>query len=154
MSKSNGNKSLAKFITRLGGAIFIVLATFNPTGYSYIHWIINTGSERLVLKLAVGLALFMVYYALFSITLAAFRRTGLIVGLLASLLFATEIVVLITPRSLRHTVSGSLLIGEYVLLLSLAVVIAFGVSWSSFIERLTGQQQKRYVAGPPTPPAR
>lgn len=154
MSKSNGKKSLAKFIARLGGAIFVVLATFNPTGYSYIHWIINTGSDRLVLKLAIGLALFMLYYALLSITLAAFRRTGLIVGSLAALLFATEIVVLITPRSLRHTVSGSLLIGEYVLLLSLAVVIAFGVSWSAFIERLTGQQQKRYVAGPPTTPVR
>jgi hypothetical protein len=45
------------------------------------------------------------------------------------------------------------LVSEYVMLLAFALLLAFGVSWSAWIERLTGQQQKRYVAGPPTPPA-
>jgi hypothetical protein len=35
--------------------------------------------------------------------------------------------------------------GQYVVLFSIAVIVSFGTSWSSLIERLTGQLQKRYV---------
>jgi Family of unknown function (DUF6524) len=148
------SKFFAKFVARLAAAILIVFSTFNPTGYSYVHWVLNADGDHPVLKLMFGLALFMLYYALLSITLGAFRRTGMMVGTIASVLFATKMVLLATPQSLYQSWNGNLLIGEYVMLLSFAIVLAVGVSWSAFMERLTGQQQKRYVARPPATPVR
>ena len=136
---------MAYFLARLFLSLFLVLSTYNPSGYSYVAWVAGAGPGPLSLKLTVGLALAILFYAVLRIVLGALRRSGLIFGGLAALLFVTEIVYLtVAPedyRSLRFV----LLLAQYVVLSAFALVIAFGVSWSSLIERLTGQLQKRYV---------
>ena len=133
--------------------MLLVFSTLNPTGYSLVHWLIATGISHLTVKLAIGLALIMLYYMLIRMTLATFRRAGVIAAGLVSVLLTVELVVVVAPRSLFQSWEGYRLLGEYVLLSSFALTMAFGASWSNLIERLTGQQQKRYVGGPPTTPA-
>lgn len=132
------------FFARLLLSLFLVLATYNPSGYSYVHWA-TEGDGPLSLKVTLGLALAILYYAVLRIVYGALRRSGMVFGGLAALLFATEFVSLTAAAKSYRSLGFTLLLAQYVLLLAIALVIAFGVSWSSLIERLTGQLQKRYV---------
>jgi hypothetical protein len=131
-------------VVRLLFSLALVFATYNPTGYSFYHWLIDAGAGPLSLKLLATLSLAMVYYAAFRIVLAAFRGSGVIVAGLVVLLCVIELALLIPgpkARSWQVYVEA----GQYVVLLAIAIIVSFGISWSSLIERLTGQLQKRYV---------
>jgi Family of unknown function (DUF6524) len=129
---------------RLLFSLALVFVTYNPTGYSFYHWLSDAGSGPLSLKLLTALSLAMVYYAAFRIVLAAFRGSGIIVAALLVVLCVIELALLVPqPResSWQVYVEGA----QYVVLLAIAIIVSFGISWSSLIERLTGQLQKRYV---------
>ena len=129
---------LVRFLLSLG----FVFATYNPTGYSIFHWITDVGAGVLSLKAVVGLAIAMIYYAIFRVVFAAFRRSGLIVaGLVAGLL----VVSIVAPRRSEPFWDFNILLGQYVILCAVAIVVSLGISWSHLIEQLTGQLQKRYV---------
>ena len=135
---------LSGLMSRLLFSLLVVFATYNPSGYSFYHWLIGVSDAFVSLKIVVSLLVAILYYAMFRILYAAFRLSGLIAASLAALLFSF---VLIT-NSLSHG-SGSawpfyFLLAQYVVLLSLAIVLAFGLSWSNLIQQLTGQLQKRY----------
>lgn len=38
-------------------AMFIVFATFNPSGYSYVHWVLSDNKEPWSLKILTGIVL-------------------------------------------------------------------------------------------------
>jgi type IV secretory pathway VirB2 component (pilin) len=136
---------LTSFVMRLVCSLLLVFSTYNPTGYSYYHWLTGGTAAPVALKVVVGIGLVLVYGIVLTVMFAAFRGAGLIVGGLAALLFSAELVLVV--MSVEHDTSWRswLLLGQYSVLLAIALVIAFGVSWSHLIERLTGQQQKRYV---------
>ena len=54
-----------------------------------------------------------------------------------------EIVIILMPREVAWHAWA--LLAQYIVLLAAVLVIGFGTSWSYAIERLTGQQQKRYM---------
>jgi type IV secretory pathway VirB2 component (pilin) len=136
---------LTSFVMRLVCSLLLVFSTYNPTGYSYYHWLTGGTAAPVALKVVVGIGLVLVYGIVLTVMFAAFRGAGLIVGGLAALLFSAELVLVV--MSVEHDTSWRswLLLGQYSVLLAIALVIAFGVSWSHLVERLTGQQQKRYV---------
>jgi hypothetical protein len=136
---------LAFVFARFLFSLALVLATYNPTGYSFYHWIIDFGDGLLSLKVVVALILAMIYYMLFRVVFAAFRRSGMIVGGLAGVLFATELARVVAAQQSQHSWHFYFLLGQYVTLCAVAIVLSFGVSWSHLMERLTGQLQKRYV---------
>jgi hypothetical protein len=136
---------LAFVFARFLCALALVLATYNPTGYSFYHWIIALGEGLLSLKVVVAMTLAMIYYMLFRVVFAAFRRSGMIVGGLAGVLFATELARVAATGHSQHTWHFYFLLGQYVTLCAVAIVLSIGVSWSHLMERLTGQLQKRYV---------
>jgi hypothetical protein len=136
---------LGSFVMRLLASLLLVFSTYNPTGYSYYHWLMNGSLSPVALKVFVGIGLALAYGVVLTVTFAAFRRAGLIVGGLAALLFSIELAILLVPIQRGASWQSWLVLGQYSILFALAVVIAFGVSWSHLIERLTGQQQKRYV---------
>ena len=49
------------FVIRWIMAMFLVLATFNPSGYSYFHWITDLDDGDWVLKLLIGVVLVILY---------------------------------------------------------------------------------------------
>ena len=136
---------LAFVFARFLFSLALVLATYNPTGYSFYHWITDFGEGVLSLKVVVALTLAMIYYMLFRVVFAAFRRSGMIVGGLAGVLFATELARIVATGPLQHSWDFYFLLGQYVTLCAVAIILSLGVSWSHLMERLTGQLQKRYV---------
>jgi hypothetical protein len=136
---------LAFVLARFLFSLALVFSTYNPTGYSFYHWITDIGAGLPSLKVIVALTLVMIYYAIFRVVFAAFRRSGLIVAGLAAVLFASEVASVVATRRLQHSWHFYFLLSQYVTLCAVAIVLSFGVSWSHLIERLTGQLQKRYV---------
>jgi hypothetical protein len=136
---------LGSFVMRLLGSLLLVFSTYNPTGYSYYHWVMNGSLAPVALKVFIGIGLVLVYGVVLTVMFAAFRRAGLIVAGLAALLFSIELAIVVVPIQRGASWQSWVVLGQYGVLSALAVVIAFGVSWSHLIERLTGQQQKRYV---------
>jgi hypothetical protein len=136
---------LAFVFARFLFSLALVFSTYNPTGYSFYHWIADIGAGLPSLKVIVALALLMIYYAIFRVVFAAFRRSGLLVAGLAGLLFASEVASLVASHRPHHPWHFYFLLSQYVTLCAVAIVLSFGVSWSHLIERLTGQLQKRYV---------
>ena len=49
------------FLIRWISAMFLVLATFNPSGYSYYDWLTNLENDDWILKLLVGVVLAILY---------------------------------------------------------------------------------------------
>jgi hypothetical protein len=133
------------FLVRFLLSLLLVFSTYNPTGYSFYHWVTDIGEGLLSVKAIVALALAMIYYAIFRVVFAAFRRSGLIVAGLAAVLFIEGLLSIVVPQGSRPFWHFNILFGQYVILCVVAIVIAFGVSWSHLIEQLTGQLQKRYV---------
>lgn len=142
---ANSSLPLAFFFARLLFSLALVFATYNPTGYSFYHWITDIGAGLSSLKVIVALALVMIYYTIFRVVFAALRRSGLIVAGLAAFLFASELASVIVPRRSQPSWHFYFLLSQYVTLCAVAIVVSFGVSWSHLIEQLTGQLQKRYV---------
>lgn len=136
---------LSSFVLRLLGSLLLVFSTYNPTGYSYYHWMTSGSLSPIALKIVVGIGLVLVYGVVVTVMFAALRGAGLIAGGLAALLFSIELAMVVVPARHGASLESWIVIGEYSVLIALAVVIAFGISWSHLIERLTGQQQKRYV---------
>jgi hypothetical protein len=134
------------FIVRFLFSLALVFSTYNPTGYSAYHWISDIGEGPFSLKALVALAFAMIYYAVFRVVFAAFRRSGLVVAGLAVVLFFGALGSLVEPRRPQpgwHL--NILLLLQYGILCAVAIVVSVGVSWSHLIEQLTGQLQKRYV---------
>jgi hypothetical protein len=136
--------SLSSLAVRLLISLALVFATYNPTGYSVVHWLIDGGSGPLSLKVLATLALVMTYFAVTRIVLAAFRPSGLIVAALVVVLCGIELA-LLSPAEAPKPWRLYVVLGQYAVLGAIAIILSFGVSWSSLIERLTGQLQKRYV---------
>ena len=77
MAQSLESFGFQGFVARWLMAMFLVLATYNPSGYSYVGWITQLSSGDWILKLLVGLVL-AILYATFG--LATQRSLGRIVG--------------------------------------------------------------------------
>jgi uncharacterized protein DUF6524 len=144
---TNDPLRLAFILARFLFTLALVFATYNPTGYSFYHWITDFGPGLLSLKVIVGLTLVMIYYAIFRVVFAAFRRSGLIIGGLVVVLSAVALASVFAAPQSQHSWHFYVVASQYGALCAVAIVLSLGISWSHLIERLTGQLQKRYVRG-------
>ena len=128
------------FVSRWLLAMFIVLVTYNPSGYSYFHWIFEGSGGNWLGKGLVGLALGITYVTFF---LAALRSLG-IFGMLvwAGLFVAIEwfLIQFFQPLTTGTVVTMALIV--------LASVLGIGVSWSYIRARLSGQLDTNDVTLP------
>jgi hypothetical protein len=128
------------FILRWIAAVFVVFATYNPTGYSYYHWLLLEAENWLPLKVLAGLMLGTSYLVAVRISRIALGNSGFVTALLAALLFSFGLVSLVSPGTrFAETV-------RYLHLISIATAIAVGMSWSHIKHRVTGQRTARYVS--------
>ena len=124
---------LGSFGVRWVVAVVLVFATFNPTRFSYYHWISGLTGEDLPLKVLAGLVLLIGFVIYFR---AAWRSLGPLGMLLAASLFAALVWVLVYYGLL--SIEQKTLM-TYLSLLLLATVMALGLSWSHVRRRLSGQ---------------
>jgi len=110
-----------------------VLATFNPSGVSYYHWL--TGGEPGIsaFQVVVGLLLLSgwVLYAR-----AAFQSLGR-GGLLLTAAVLAACVWLLSDAGWVDVHKGKVL--AWIVLVAVGLMLGFGLSWSILRRRLTGQ---------------
>jgi hypothetical protein len=127
------------FVARWLAALFLVFATYNPSGYSYCDWVADIGGGHWVLKAFVTLML-VIAYATFI--LATLRSIGLL-GMATWALFFGSVVWLMINVGIIQTLSGRMFVT--IALIISATIFAVGVSWSYIRLRLSGQADTNNV---------
>lgn len=119
------------FVSRWLLAMFIVLATYNPSGYSYFHWIVEGSSEHWLGKTLVGFAIAIAYATFFLASRRSLGGFGMLVW--GALFTAIEwfLVRFFEPLTTETVVTMALIV--------VASVLGIGVSWSYVRVRLSGQ---------------
>ena len=120
------------FLLRWIVALAAVLATFNPTPYSYYRWVI-AGSEQLPLKVLAGVCLLI----LFVIYLRAMLRSLGLLGVVLACAFLAACIWALIDFGLLAVDSPDAL--AWVALVAIATVMAVGLSWSHVRRRVSGQ---------------
>lgn len=125
--------NFSSFMIRWVLALVLVFATYNPSGYSWYHWL--QGAENklnpMIALAAVALIIGWVIYLR-----ATTRSLGVIGTVLAVAFFGTLVWALVYYNliSLENT---TLL--TYIVLVILSAVMGIGLSWSHIRRRLSGQ---------------
>ena len=121
------------FIARWGFAAALVFGTYNPSGYSYIGWLMSESGTFGPVLAILGLVLLIAWIIYLRATLLSIGWLGVSLG---AALFAAIIWLLVDIGWLSINSTG--VIG-YLALLLLSIILATGMSWSHIRRRLTGQ---------------
>ncbi len=123
------------FVWRLLFSLVLVLATYNPSGTSYYHWVSGafSGDGVGALHVFVGLLLLVGWSILWVATWRSLDTFG--VALTAAVIAA--LVWLLIDFGLLSPDSSSAI--GWIILISLSLLLSIGLSWSHIWRRLTGQ---------------
>jgi hypothetical protein len=111
--------------------LFLVFAVYNPSGRSYVHWVLD-GFDWFWAKLMVGGVLVATFVMLWRTTRGVIGHAGIALVLVVSLA-ASMTLARLTGHALFDGVSPVVW-----LLASLAAVFTVGLSWSPLHHRLAG----------------
>ena len=120
------------FLWRFLASLVLVHATYNPSGYSFFHWVAKTdglGPEHFV----VGIVLAIGWVILFTAAKRSLDTLGLILGIL----LLAGLVWLLIDFGLLSLSSVSTV--TWMILICLSALLAVGLCWSHIWRRLTGQ---------------
>ncbi len=124
--------SLSGTVVRIALALALVLATFNPSGYSLAHWVaappvaFTPGKALALLVLAIG------WLVCLRTAFIALGKGGLLLGVG---LFATLVWLLVDRDVLSLNGPGIVWVG----LIVVGVLLGVGLSWSLIRAKATGQ---------------
>ena len=125
--------SITGFIWRVVFAIALVLATFNPTGHSYFHWVRGDIPSFKPTQAVFGIVLLVLWIFLWRSMMQAIGVLGL---LLMAALTASLVWLFVSWGWLDMTDSTTMV---WVALIALGFILGAGMSWSIIRQRLTGQ---------------
>ena len=114
-------------------ALLLVLLSYNPTGYSYFHWLHNNMHSLTPYLAIAGLVLIIGWVVYLR---ATFNSMGFIGVVLACALFACFIWLLIYWKMLDTTNTSGI---AWAIEILLALLLAIGMCWSFFSRRISGQ---------------
>lgn len=110
----------------------IILATYNPSGRSYYHWV-TTADVEISLKISLGLFLF-------ALNLIFIRLTFRAMGYYGVLLLTTVITsIAITLPRMGWVSLDTWPLYQFYILIFFSIAVTLGVSWSALRTRLSGQ---------------
>jgi hypothetical protein len=121
------------FLLRLVAALVLMLAKFNPSGYSYAHWVAEVFPKVNAEQAVVGVLL-LIGWVVFGV--ATLRSIGRIGVLLIAGLFAALTWLIVSLGWLSWQQKGAI---GWIALIALAVTLAMGLSWQFINRKLTGQ---------------
>lgn len=124
---------LTGFLIRVAFAIFLVLITFNPSGWSYFHWVKEGWDENLALKALAGIALVIAFGICGRATYRSIKVTGVV---LVALLLAAIAWVIYDFGLLNVKDPGVL---QWLVLLAIGLILGIGLSWSIIRRKISGQ---------------
>ncbi len=121
------------FLLRWVFALVLVFASYNPSGYSYYHWVGAGLQDMLPAKIFLGVVLLIGWVIYFR---AAWNSLGVIGLILASAFFGTLIWMIISWGVIPADSPAMI---TYIAEVALSAVLATGMSWSHIRRRLSGQ---------------
>ena len=133
---------------RFVAALLLVYLTFNPTGFSWFHWTIKPMIDMPTaalgtlnpLKVLAGIALAACWWFFLQASQRSLGVVGafFILALVATFFWALSYWHIFTP--------GSSTAIAHLTLITVALILGLGLSWSSVKRRITGQQDTDIVA--------
>lgn len=125
--------TLTGFVSRLAAALALVLLTFNPTGWSFVHWMQATWPHVEPLQALAGVAL-LIGWAFFG--RSTLRSIGKL-GLLAGAAFFSALVWLLVSWGWLSLADHHVLV--WIGLIMVSFLLTIGLSWSHVRRRIAGQ---------------
>ena len=124
--------SLSGAVLRIALALALVLVTFNPSGYSLVHWLTAAPVAVTPGKALAALALVIGWLVCLRTAFIAMGALGVLLGLT---LFGTLVWFLVDRELLSLTGSGIVWVG----LVVVGLLLGVGLSWSLLRAKATGQ---------------
>ena len=121
------------YLGRWAFAILLVFGTYNPSGYSYVSWLLDEQTAFGPVVAIVGLVLLIAWIIYLRATFLSMGWLGVTLG---AALFAAIIWLLVDIGWLSMDSTGII---TYLALILLSLILATGMSWSHIRRRLTGQ---------------
>ena len=114
-------------------ALALVLLTYNPSGYSYVH-MLQAGFPKITpLEAVLGIVLLIGWFVFLRATLSSIGPLGMVL-LLA--LFAALIWLIVSWGWVKLSDTGAIV---WISLVVLSLILAVGMSWSYLYRRWSGQ---------------
>jgi Family of unknown function (DUF6524) len=132
---SSDSFGFSDFLVRLGCALVMVLATWNPSGHSFVDWVASAWSAGTLGALHAFVAMLLLIGWVILIR-ATFNSLGLLGLVLGGLLLGVSVWLLFDLGLLSD---HSTTMFAWIVLCCVATLLAFGLSWSYVWKRLTGQ---------------
>lgn len=125
----------ASFIMRLVAALALVFLTYNPSGYSYVHWFKDAlvGGTAGAEHYFVGVVLLIGWVIFLRATLMSLGG----IGILLAAAFLGTLVWLLVKYEIVPAGTGTAIV--WIALTCVAVLLAIGMSWSHIRRRISGQ---------------
>lgn len=134
---ANNRFTVKSFLLRLIFALVLVYASYNPSGYSFFHWVKNAlFGEALAISppFAMSAVILLIGWTIYlRATLLALGGLGL------SLAFAFFAIMVWWFIDLGLLSIDSISVMTYIALFILAAILATGMSWSHLRRRMSGQ---------------
>jgi len=121
------------FLLRLLFAVALVLLTFNPTGHSYYHWLVDGFPSVQPFEAVAGIALLSGWIFFVRSTLAAMGALGVMLMLA---LFGAIVWWVVSMGWLDVNNRSAM---AWVVLLILGLMLGIGMSWGHIRRRISGQ---------------
>lgn len=137
----NEQLSFGGFLLRALFALALVLLTFNPSGYSYVHMVAKSLPSITPLAVVCGLLLVIGWFVFLGATL---KSIGLIGMLLAFALCAALVWLVVSWGWISLSDTNAV---AWIALVVLALILAIGMSWSHLYRRWSGQATVDEVDG-------
>jgi len=131
--------TLVSFLLRFLFALALVFLTYNPSGYSWVGWLLS--DTALVYKVAGGVVLLIGWVMFLR---ATWRSLGAIGTILALAFFAVIIWLFYHWGFFELDDIATI---EWLLLFVLSGVLAVGMSWSHVRRKLSGQYDTDEIEG-------
>ena len=119
-------------LMRFLAALVLVFATWNPTGWSFVHWLISTLPNVTAELVFVGVVLVIGWILFLHATLESLGLLGIILAL-AFFGSLTWFIFNLGWLSIGQNVLS------YVVLVVISAILAVGMAWSHIWRRLSGR---------------
>lgn len=125
--------NFAGLVGRIAFALLLVALTFNPSGWSYFHWVREGFPAITPLEAVVGILLLILWIFLWRSMMQAIGALGLVlmVALTAALVWLFV--------SWGWLDVGNTTTMTWVVLVALGLILGVGMSWAIIRRQLTGQ---------------